>query len=189
MSNFEPELHVPFFDNALDVQLRAGLVTRYHTMHHIHDQNVAAHSWGAAMMALYCWPDRPQIVQACLLHDIAEQFTGDMPAPTKWAAPEINEALERLEAEVEHRIGVDMPDLSPPDLNRFKVCDYAELSHWCLNERRLGNLGTKFMFHGVLEMAGQKIQAIKGADRHGGDDVAFLFGNWMHLEWTRTEQL
>ena len=72
----------------------AGDVTRFHTLRTIRQQSVAHHSWGVATLLLHVWPEAPaSVLRAALWHDVAEIETGDMPAPIKWANPELKKEL------------------------------------------------------------------------------------------------
>jgi len=60
-------------------------------------ESVAEHSWMAAMMALLLRDEFPEadmdkVIKMCLIHDIGEAFTGDVPAFDKNAGHERQEA-------------------------------------------------------------------------------------------------
>lgn len=60
-------------------------------------ESVAEHSWRLALMALLVADEFPdlcidRVVRMCLLHDLGEAFTGDIPAFEKHAADETREA-------------------------------------------------------------------------------------------------
>ena len=60
-------------------------------------ESVAEHSWRVALMALLVADEFPdlcidRVVRMCLLHDLGEAFTGDIPAFEKHAADETHEA-------------------------------------------------------------------------------------------------
>src|SRR5690349_8817897 len=50
--------------------------------HALHPTSVAHHSVLVATLAV-CRGATPEVVLACLLHDVGEAFVGDIPAPTK----------------------------------------------------------------------------------------------------------
>ena len=65
-------------------------------------ESVAEHSFRAALMAFFLQDEFPQadmnkVIQMCLVHDLGEAFTGDVPAFDKTAADEAREeeALSR----------------------------------------------------------------------------------------------
>ena len=62
----------------------------------IHRRSVAEHSWRIALMAFWLRDEFPQadmdkVIRMCLIHDLGECFTGDIPAFDKTAADEAAE--------------------------------------------------------------------------------------------------
>ena len=60
-------------------------------------ESVAEHSWRAALMAYFLRDEFPEadmdrVIRMCLLHDMGEAFTGDVPTFEKSAADEQREA-------------------------------------------------------------------------------------------------
>lgn len=54
-------------------------------------ESVAEHSWRVALMAMLLTPEFPEadmdkVIRMCLIHDLGEAFTGDIPAFSKTAA-------------------------------------------------------------------------------------------------------
>ena len=59
-------------------------------------ESVAEHSWRLALMAFWLRDEFPEldmnrVVQMCLIHDLGEAFTGDIPVFNKTEADEIRE--------------------------------------------------------------------------------------------------
>lgn len=59
-------------------------------------ESVAEHSWRIALMAFWLRDEFPtadmdKVIHMCLIHDLGECFTGDIPAFNKTAADEVNE--------------------------------------------------------------------------------------------------
>ncbi len=59
-------------------------------------ESVAEHSWRIALMAYWlrdAFPeaDMDKVIRMCLIHDLGECFTGDIPAFDKTAADEVKE--------------------------------------------------------------------------------------------------
>lgn len=59
-------------------------------------ESVGEHSWRAALMAFFLRDEFPEadmdkVVRMCLIHDLGEAFTGDIPSFVKTAADEANE--------------------------------------------------------------------------------------------------
>ncbi len=60
-------------------------------------ESVAEHSWRISLMAMLLTPEFPQadmnkVIRMCLIHDLGEAFTGDIPTFEKTAAHEAEEA-------------------------------------------------------------------------------------------------
>ena len=77
--------------------------TRHCTNSQGEPESVAEHCWRAALMALLLEPEFPgvkmeRVVRMCLIHDLGEAVTGDIPSFLKTAADEATEeeAVERL---------------------------------------------------------------------------------------------
>lgn len=61
-------------------------------------ESVAEHSWRLAVMAMLCRDEYPdvdidRVIKMCLIHDLGEALTGDIPAFDKTDANEADEAL------------------------------------------------------------------------------------------------
>ena len=59
-------------------------------------ESVAEHSWRAALMAYFLKDEFPQadmdkVIRMCLIHDLGEAFTGDIPSFDKTKADEVKE--------------------------------------------------------------------------------------------------
>ena len=136
----------------------AGRIRRLHIRPMNGEQNVAAHTWGLAMILLDIHPDvsKEGLVFA-LRHDVAEVSTGDIPANVKWANPKLDEMLEKQEKAFMHRMGW-LHKLRGPNAERdafyIKMADRIELVFYCLEEMYMGN----FMLTDVYENAKDKIQ-------------------------------
>jgi|6_EtaG_2_1085325.scaffolds.fasta_scaffold21219_2 5'-deoxynucleotidase len=124
-----------------------GNVSRYHTIPLIRSQDVAAHSWGVAVVYNILWPDDvgPALV-ACLYHDCAEFWTGDIPAPVKYHSPAVKEAADKVEEEFRDKYDISF-DLDDETKAKIKCADYIELCMRCLEERRMGNTLIDKAFH------------------------------------------
>ena len=118
-------------DDPLLMKLLGGSVLRYHT----HGdtslvQSVADHTWRVQVILLHLWPDASRdLLMAALYHDVAECFTGDIPAPVK-RMPGIMEEIKKLEKELDTLLGVNI-NLPLAAGLRLKVADKLELLRWC----------------------------------------------------------
>ena len=105
--------------NDLFNMIRGGAIKRYHTLEIIGEQSVASHSWGVAMILQYLDPNvSKEAILRALTHDVAELFTGDVPAPVKWDNPDLVEVLKRIEDKYESDKG--------PKVSSTAILPYSE---------------------------------------------------------------
>ena len=122
--------------------LEGGMVERLHCTPHHRPYTVAQHSWGMAMMLLALYPGTPPqgLLLACLTHDIAERWTGDIPATVKWdIAPDLCLPLAKAEHHINKVLNIEY-DLPPEQQCWLRALDIAELWHYCLHEQMMGNV-------------------------------------------------
>ena len=85
------------FLEILHVAERLKDVTRHCTTSKGAPENVAGHSWRMALMAYFLTDEFPaldmeKVIKMCLIHDLGECFTGDIPTFRKTQADEAREA-------------------------------------------------------------------------------------------------
>lgn len=116
-----------------------GTTRRYHTVPGL-EQDVAAHSWGVAIIILQLHP-APSVLllKAALLHDCAEKYVGDLPATSKWASSILKAEMDAEEARWERELGIDV-ELNEFDRAWLKAADMLELVLFCEHALKLGNL-------------------------------------------------
>jgi len=117
------------------VHIRAGgQVERCHGFRHFGTYQNSQHQWGVAMIMWTLWPeDFPRLGIHCLVHDVPEQWTGDIPASFKAAAPpELKQFEQMVERRILSDLGLPQDDsLSDIDRQKIKNCDSLELYMWC----------------------------------------------------------
>lgn len=140
-----------------------GQTQRCHTMpHHLGPYNVAVHSYNALNLLLLLWPENElpsfNLVQAVLWHDIAERWTGDTPAPTKWASPELKALLDNLEQLVLDKLGIGevFKQLTREEAHWLTGVDLLELFIWAYEQSHFGNLAAGTMIERILALFEQK---------------------------------
>jgi len=120
---------------------QGGQVKRCHMISTIHEQTVAAHSFGVAW---WCWllshenKPSPNLLMAALGHDLPEGETGDIPAPTKRRLG-INDLLADWEAQADASAFIPVFELTEDEARILKLADCLELLQHCIRERTLGN--------------------------------------------------
>jgi 5'-deoxynucleotidase YfbR-like HD superfamily hydrolase len=110
----------------------ASLVRRWHCNPHLsHTVDlVAAHSGRMGIMALEIFgrDASRELLAACLVHDLGEWATGDIPFDAK-RDPDLRDASDRLEATALADMGL-LFDLSARDARRLKYLDRLDAYLW-----------------------------------------------------------
>lgn len=126
-------------------ELRRGTaVKRFHAAYRLQEETVGHHSCNVALLLLRLWPGcRGELIVAALTHDIAECYTGDVPAPFKWDNPDIAKGLKEGEEEWLQANKVPVPELTPYEKIMLKAADLADLAMSSMEEVNRGNLYAK----------------------------------------------
>lgn len=123
---------------------------RYHTVRTIKDQTVGAHSFSVIWLVYMLTSGNADVhlLMAGAVHDLAENFAGDMPSPAKRVL-DIGEAVARLEGQLlrEHSLNFL---LSPADVRILKMADRMSGILFCIEERTMGNVGITTCFNNFL---------------------------------------
>lgn len=114
-------------------------VERCHTIPHHGSYTDGQHSYDAVMLYLALCP-RPslKVVRAILAHDLGERWTGDAPAPLKWADGELSKRLHQIEARCLFHIGEQFT-LDPEEVTWLKAVDSLDLWLWAHEQMAMGN--------------------------------------------------
>lgn len=116
----------------------AGLVERMHTEPHFGSYSVGLHSYNAVNLLLLLNPSPSMnLVKAVLWHDAAERLTGDVPAPAKWANPELKASLDLSEDRILGHYGLKIV-LDSYENQWLKAVDRLELWIWASEQARFG---------------------------------------------------
>jgi len=128
-----------------------GKVERCHGIPHVGSYNVAAHSWGVAMLLAELWPaDFQRLALVALSHDVPEAWVGDIPAPVMRWLPGFAEKIGSLEAKLNADLNLPtFTDLPAPDYEKVKTCDLLEFWLWCRDQLAYGNT---FVAEGLREV-------------------------------------
>lgn len=117
-----------------------GRTRRFHTVRTITTQDVAAHSYGVAMLVrVLLGPNvRAAVLLDALQHDMAEVYMGDIPAPTKRKLG-ISESVAYHEAMELTALGFVTEELTTEERRAVKFADCFDGMLFCVTERSMGN--------------------------------------------------
>ena len=82
---------------------------------------------------------------AALLHDLAEQVTGDIPSPAKRQFG-ISDQVSAMEAKIMRSVGIDFPMLTIEEARILKLADLAQGAMFCARDLALGNSRMRSVF-------------------------------------------
>ena len=146
-----------------------GHVERCHTFPHHGTYSVASHSYNMVAMLVILHPEPSlELIKACLLHDCAERWVGDVPSPAK---PHVAPGLGDEEDEILRHF--DFPpksDLSEEDARWVSALDALEFLIWCSDQIALGNQRAEKKYRAQL----LNLQAMKLPAEVSGVMFAFL---------------
>ena len=128
------------FLDVLHVAERLKDVTRHCTTSNGAPENVAGHSWRMALMAYFMTDEFPEldmekVIKMCLIHDLGECFTGDIPTFRKTKADEAREtrllsdwvtSLPEPYASQMTALYAEMDALETPEAKLYKSIDKLE---------------------------------------------------------------
>lgn len=103
-------------------------------------ETVAAHSWRTALLAMLLAPEFPEldmnkVIRMCLIHDLGEAVTGDIPAFEKTdehrsqerlALAQLVDTAPAADAAQMHALFAEMDALGTPEARLYKVLDRIE---------------------------------------------------------------
>ena len=129
-------------------------VQRYHTVTTLKTETVGHHSHGVALICLlldpYC---SRQLLTAALVHDLAEQYVGDIPSPAKRTLG-FADKLDALEEEIINRdLGYLRAPLTSAEQRMLKLADIAQGALKCVRELQLGNSCMRVVFDRYMSYA------------------------------------
>tara|TARA_R110000851_G_scaffold96792_2_gene209954 strand:- start:34716 stop:35207 length:492 start_codon:yes stop_codon:yes gene_type:complete len=126
--------------------LESSNVSRFHQVTGMTQQTIAQHSWGVSLLCQHLMPEcSKDLILAALTHDCTELVTGDIPAPAKWAYPELKSVLDEIEEITEKEWGINF-DLPTYEKRMLKLCDALEGMNYCIQRREVGELEAAIVF-------------------------------------------
>lgn len=134
-------------DQLMQVVRTASYLKRFHTIPSTEYQTVAHHTWNMMALVQVLWPQcRKELLLAALYHDIPEVMTGDVPAPFKWANPEVAGMLHAAEEKMLKELGVHV-ELTESEKRMLAIADTLELVLYSHEQAAMGN--TMYAVSGV----------------------------------------
>jgi len=137
----------------LDFIINGAEVKRYHTVKTHAQETVGHHSHGVATLCLLFNPNpSTALLKAALLHDLTEQFTGDIPSPAKREL-EIGTDIKVLENNLMLSAGIEMPALTDKEQRILKLADIAHGALFCVKELSMGNATIRKVYERYMSYA------------------------------------
>lgn len=119
----------------------AGAVKRWHIVPHHGQDTVGHHTYNAVSLLLCLNPDASRALIVYMLeHDVAERWTGDIPASAKGMFHKIGRGVMLAEEELAAEMDLMNPDRLTKEERRWaRAIDALEAVLWCHEQLAMGN--------------------------------------------------
>lgn len=118
----------------------AGQVRRWHTWPTLNKPSVAEHQCRVTQIYCEIWGlPRAEVLYYCLHHDMGEQFAGDVPFGGKHRVDGYGDAVNEAEKLGLKQQGIELPEISEVEFQRFKIADILEMYEFSAYEFSMGN--------------------------------------------------
>ena len=123
------------------VRREAGAVTRWHLVPHHGQDTVGHHSWNATMLLLELNPTASRALIVYMLnHDVAERWSGDIPASAKGMFSTIAQGVRECEEWLQHKFNLPgANNLTKDEQHWARAIDALESALWCEEQKAMGN--------------------------------------------------
>lgn len=130
------------FDFLLDAHKTLTQIVRFSTKPTVRKQNVAEHSYFVALIAMIVCErlinkgiqiDKADVLEKCLVHDISESVSGDMPRVVK----EENEEIRLMIGNLEDRVFEKITESLPEDIKKSLHSSYTWFEDYAKLENRI----------------------------------------------------
>ena len=149
----------------LDFIYNGGASKRFHTCRTQNTQDIAAHSFGVAMVCEKITEGRArkELIMAALCHDLAEHIVGDIPSPAKRGLG-ISKQFGEYEESIlrANGLGSYEASLSADEQRVLKLADIIDGLMFCLSELRHGNKHLAIVFKNFHSYAMEIFEQDKG---------------------------
>lgn len=158
---------------SIEFIMSGGEVNRYHTMLTLQRETVGHHSHATACLVLLLNPEASrEVLIAALFHDLAEQYTGDIPSPAKREYG-IGDQVATLEKRLIAEAGLSWPVLTAGDERLLKIADLAHGALSCIREISLGNRRMRVVFERFVSYAAD--MGLAGYERVMFDNIMEIY--------------
>lgn len=130
--------------NRLSKMYEAKNLKRLHALPTLSVHTMAEHVFGAMAVAVELCDDEPKadvgkVLQILLTHDVAEVYTGDVPAHIKKLSPDLAKELGRIELQWMEENRFKPQEASSLEYTIAQAADRLDLAFTMLDERIMGN--------------------------------------------------
>lgn len=138
---------------------QGGDVLRHHTYHTLKPETVSQHTFNMINLLVMLHPEpSTNLIKACLWHDVAEAYTGDIPSPAKKAFPELKQASLHAEDIINEKLGFTVT-LSESESDWLHGIDKLDYLMWLTEQP--GTEAVQQKFSGIIKriMEDEKVPA------------------------------
>jgi 5'-deoxynucleotidase YfbR-like HD superfamily hydrolase len=172
---------------------RGGIVKRFHCFDVLKENTVAHHTFNVVALLILCVDDElsQNLLLAAMQHDLAEQETGDIPAPFKRRVAGLRQHIQDAEEEILKENGLPNYEkrLSEKELAWLKLADSLEGALYCGDEYQRGNLPMRQIGHVFLGYVRDILATIEAPDDMDDPDYCPVKGRFQQVLYEATRRL
>jgi 5'-deoxynucleotidase YfbR-like HD superfamily hydrolase len=172
---------------------RGGIVKRFHIFDVLKENTVAHHTFNVIALLILCVDDElsQNLILAAMQHDLAEQETGDMPAPFKRRVEGLRQHIQDAEEAILKENGLTNYEkrLSKKELAWLKLADSLEGALYCGDEYQRGNLPMRQIGHVFLGYAREILADIEAPNDIDDPDYCPVKGRFEEVLYEASRRL
>jgi 5'-deoxynucleotidase YfbR-like HD superfamily hydrolase len=172
---------------------RGGIVKRFHIFDVLKENTVAHHTFNVVALLILCVDDElsQNLLLAAMQHDLAEQETGDIPAPFKRRVEGLRQHMQDAEAEILRENGLPNYEklLSQKELTWLKLADSLEGALYCGDEYQRGNLSLREVGYVFLGYVRDLLATIEAPDDMDDPEYCPVKGRFQQVLYEATRRL
>ena len=168
--------------------MTSGEVMRFHAVPSVTTkQTVAQHAWGVATLFTFIKTDpRPDAIMACLVHDMHELITGDVPFTAKREIEGLSKLLDMAEHHAEDHHLFNLPRLTKGERHVLKLADMLEGLRWTAFNERPPYLVHKRWASAIADML-DRLDVRDSLDEGELNRIESLFNSFLDITRGETE--